>query len=166
MRIIIVFYHRTVVRIKWGNPCKALSTMPCIYKPSINISCCFSSILLSWIGILRNHLYWSTDLGNLFGKRQVNRLITGENLTGHCLRCSLPQITYKETLTKSVSFSVLILCEKWAYPLRLEKIDSLRMRSKDKVKLSRKAMIRYSWMWAFIQRNPLWISKISSLTGC
>ena len=161
MRIIIVLYHRTVVRIKWGNPCKALSTMPCTYKPSINISCCFSLILLSWIGILRTHLYWSRDLGNLFGKRQqANHLITGEKLAGHCLHCSLPQITYQETLTKSLSFSTLILCEKCTYSLRLEKIDSMRMRSKDKVKSSRKAMIRYYWVWAFIQRNPLWISKI------
>lgn len=161
IKIMIVLYHKTIMRIKWGNPCKALSTMPCTYKPSINISCCLSSILLSWFGILRTHLYWSRDLGNLFDKRQqVNRLITGENLAGHCIHCSLPQITYKETLMNSLSFSTLILCEKLAYPLCLEKIDSVRMKSKDWVKSSRKAMIWYSWMWAFTQRNPLWISKI------
>ena len=130
IKIIIVLYHKIVMRIKWGNPCKALSTMPCTYKPSINISCCFSSILLSWFGILRTHLYWSRDLGNLLDKRQqMNHLITGEKLTGHCIHCSLLQITYKETLMNSLSFPTLILCEKWAYPLRLEKIDSVRMRS-------------------------------------
>lgn len=68
------------------------------------------------------------------------------------LCCSLPHITYKATVMVFF-FLILILCEKWPYPTK-KKTDSIRMKSKNKVKTSRQVMIWCSLIWAFTQMSP------------